>query len=160
MEYLDFLQVSHDYAYMTVCMHASTIWSILQPTEQTRASTTPLVKQLLKGVFRKNQPTRVWAETWEVKKVLDLLHAWRNLSVLNYTHLSLKTVMIETLTTVMRPSDQNLLWITPKAMLIPSEANKIIHSQNQSQRGLKWEALCPPERMGLAVAVSNGTIES
>ena len=32
MEYLDYLQVTHDYAYTTLCMHASAFYNILQPT--------------------------------------------------------------------------------------------------------------------------------
>ena len=59
VDYLVDLQVTHDYAYITLCMHASTICRILQPTEQTRASTVPLVKQLLKEVFRKKPLARV-----------------------------------------------------------------------------------------------------
>ena len=53
VEYLDYLQVTHDYAYMTLCMHASAIYSILQPIEQTRASRVPWVKQLLKWGVQK-----------------------------------------------------------------------------------------------------------
>ena len=79
VEYLDHLQVSHDYAYTTLCMHVSAICSILQSTEQTRASTAPLVKQLLMGSFKKKWPWTVWADTWDVKKVLHLLHAWESL---------------------------------------------------------------------------------
>ena len=41
--YLGHHEVTHHYAYTTLCMHASAICSILQPTEQTRASTAPLV---------------------------------------------------------------------------------------------------------------------
>ena len=52
----------------------------------------PQVKYLLQGVFRKNPPARVWSDTWDVKKILDLLHAWRKSSVINYTCLTLKTV--------------------------------------------------------------------
>ena len=63
VEYLDFLQVTHSYAYMTLCMHASAICSILQPAEQIRVSMAPLVKQLLKGVFGRNPPSTVWAAT-------------------------------------------------------------------------------------------------
>ena len=55
------------------CMSVLSV-SILQPTEQTRASMASLVKQLLKGVFRKEPPARVWADTWDMKKVLNLLH--------------------------------------------------------------------------------------
>ena len=60
VEYLDYLQLTHDYAYMTLCMHAMTlcihasaIYSILQPTEQTGTLTAPLVQQLLKGGVQK-----------------------------------------------------------------------------------------------------------
>ena len=88
VEYLDHLQVTHDYAYTTLSMHVSVMCSILQPTEQIRASTAPLVNQLFKGEFRKKPPARVWADTWDVKKVLDLLHAWGEPSVLNYRHLN------------------------------------------------------------------------
>ena len=65
VEYLDYLQVTHDYAYMTLCMPASAICRILQPTGQTRVSMAPLVEQLLKGVFRKKTPARVLADTWD-----------------------------------------------------------------------------------------------
>ena len=60
-EYLEFLKVSHDYAYMTLYIHASAIYSSLQPTELTRASMASLVKQLLKGAIGKNPPARVQA---------------------------------------------------------------------------------------------------
>ena len=94
VEYLHHLQVTHDYAYTTLGMNASAICSILQLTKQTRASTSPLFKQLLKGMFRKKPPSRVLANTWDTKKVLDLLHAWGKPSVMNYTCLTLKTVVI------------------------------------------------------------------
>ena len=48
-------------------MHASAICSIVKATEEMRASKMPIVKQLLKEVFRKNPPSRIWAETWNVK---------------------------------------------------------------------------------------------
>ena len=44
VEYLDFLQVTHDYAYKMLCMHASTICSILQPTECMRDSTAHMAR--------------------------------------------------------------------------------------------------------------------
>ena len=59
VEYLDHLQVTHDYAFMTLCIHASAICSIFQPTEQTRASTAPLVKQLPQGVLRMKPTARI-----------------------------------------------------------------------------------------------------
>ena len=77
-EYFDLLQVTYVYAYTNLCIHACGIYSILQPTEQIRPLMAPLVKQLLKDVFRKNPPARVCADTWDVKKVLDQLHAWGN----------------------------------------------------------------------------------
>ena len=117
VEYLDYLQVTHDYAYTTLCMHASAICSIVQPTEHTKTSTAPLVKYLIGEVFRK-KPARVWADTWDVRKVLDLLHVWGKPLVLIYMCLTLKTVMILALATVKRPSDLNLLRITPVAMEI------------------------------------------
>ena len=83
VEYLNYLQVTHDYAYTTLCMHASAICSILQPTEQTSVLIAPLIEWLLKGVFREKPPARVWADTWDAKKVLDLLHAQRRPLVLN-----------------------------------------------------------------------------
>ena len=110
VEYLDYLQVTHDYAYMTPSMHASAICRILQPTEQKRVSIAPLVK-LFKRVFKKKPPTRVWADTWDVKKVIDLLHAWGKSLVLNYTHLTLKTVMSLARPWFKRLSDLNLLRI-------------------------------------------------
>ena len=106
----------------TLCMYASAICSIHQATEQTRASTTLLVKQLLKGVFRKKPLARVQADTWDVIKVLDLLHAWGKPAVLNNTCLQLKAVMILALATVKRLSDLNLLRITPGAMQISEDS--------------------------------------
>ena len=47
-----------------------------------------------KGFLRKNQSPRAWAKTWNVKKVIELLHPWINLSALNNTRMMLKTVMI------------------------------------------------------------------
>ena len=38
-----------------------------------RASMALIVKKLLKGVFRKNPPSIVWAEIWDVKNVIDFL---------------------------------------------------------------------------------------
>ena len=110
--------MTHGYVYITVCMYASVICSILQPAEQTKASTAPLVKHIPRGVFRKKPPANVWADTWHVTKVLNLLHVWGNPSVLNYTCLTLKTVMILALATVKMPSDLNLLRITLGVMQI------------------------------------------
>ena len=84
-----------------MCMHASATCSILQPTEQIRASTAPLVKQLLEGCSERSHQPEFWGDTWDIKKVLD--------SVLNYTCIPLKTVMILALTTVIRyePSENH-----------------------------------------------------
>ena len=103
-------------------MHASAICSILQPTEQIRASMASLGKQFFKGVFRENLPARVWADTWDVKKILDLLPAWVKSSALNYTCLTLMTIMILALAKVKRPSALNLLRVTPKAMQITEDS--------------------------------------
>ena len=81
----------------------------------------PLIKQLFKGVFQKKPPARFWADTWNVKKVLDLLHAWGKPLVLHYICLTLKTVMILTLAMVKRTSVLNLLRITLKAMQIAED---------------------------------------
>ena len=94
------------------------ICSIFQPTKQLRASTAPIARQLLKEVLRKNPPARVMAETWDVKKVIDLLHAWGKSLTMNDTCLTLKTVMIISLATVKMPSDPNMLRITPKALQV------------------------------------------
>ena len=64
-------------------------------------------------MFRKKPPVRVWADNWDVKKVFDLLHVWGKPLVLNYTCLALETLMILALSTDKRPSDLNLLRITP-----------------------------------------------
>ena len=92
-------------------MHANVIQNILQPTEQTLASK---VKQLLKGLFRKKLPVRVWAGTSGCEGGPRPTAC--KPSVLNYTHLSLNKVMILALTTVKRLSDTNLLKITQGAM--------------------------------------------
>ena len=118
VEYLNQLQVNHDYDYITLCMHVSAICSILQPTQQTRASTAPLLRQLLKKMFRKKSPVRVCADTSDVMKFLDLLQALEKPSALNYSHLTLKIFVTLALATVKRPSDLNLSKITPKAMQI------------------------------------------
>ena len=81
-----------------------------------------LVKQFLKGVYRKNQPDKIWTDIWVVKKVLDLIHAGGKLSTLNYACLTLKTVMTLASATVKRPSDLNLLKTTPKAMQITEDS--------------------------------------
>ena len=54
-------------------MYASAICSILQPTDQMRPSTAPLVRKLLLGVFTKNPSARGLVETWGVKNVIDFL---------------------------------------------------------------------------------------
>ena len=122
MEYSYFLQINHDYSYRMLSMHASAIYSICQPTQQTMASSAPFVQQLLKGVFRRDPPTRVWAETWDVKKVIDLLHSWGKLAVQNYTRLILKMVMILILDTVKKPSDLNLPRITHRVMQVTADS--------------------------------------
>ena len=58
VEYLDFLQVNHDYCYGMLNMHASVIRNILQPTEQTMASSVPIFWHCCKWVFRRNPPAR------------------------------------------------------------------------------------------------------
>ena len=90
VEYLDHLQVTHNCAYTTL-MYAWQCHPVAHSSLQnkTRASTAPLVKQLLKGVFRKKliRKSLGW-HPWNVKKVLDPLHAWGKPSVLNFTHLN------------------------------------------------------------------------
>ena len=78
----------------------------------------PWSNSFVRGVLRKKPPARVWADTWDVKKVLDLLHARGNPLVLNYTCLTLKTVMILALATDKRPSNLNILRITLGAMQV------------------------------------------
>ena len=73
VNYLNFLQITKDYAYRTLFMHPSAICSIFQPTKEMKASTAPLIRQLLKGVFRKNPSAKIWAEVWNLKKIIDLL---------------------------------------------------------------------------------------
>ena len=102
------------------------------------------------------QSARVLADTWNEKKVLDLLHAWGKPSALNYTCLTLKTVMILALATVKRPSDLNLLRITSKAMEIIEDSvtfQPVLSTKNSrpnhpygSTVTLRWvedEYLCP-----------------
>ena len=117
----DFLQINHGYSYCILGMSISAICSILQPTEQAGASSASIVWQLLKGVFRRNPPARVWAEIWDVKKVIYLLHSWGKPGTLNYTNLTLKMVMIMALTTVKGTLDLNLLRITPRAMQVSAD---------------------------------------
>ena len=54
IEYLYVLLVSDDYAYKVLYMHASTAHSILQLVEQKGDLMIPIVRQLLKGLFRYN----------------------------------------------------------------------------------------------------------
>ena len=81
-----------------------------------------MVKQLLKGLFRKKPPARVQADIWDVKRGLYLLCDWGKPLVLNCTHLTLKTVMILALATVKRPLDLNPLRITTGAMQISEDS--------------------------------------
>ena len=55
-------------------------------------------------------------------KVLDLLYTLEKLLALNYTYLTLKTVMILALATVKRPSDLNLIRRTPKVVQITEDS--------------------------------------
>ena len=116
VEYLDFLHANYGYSFKTLSIHASVLCSILQPIEQTRASTAAIVKQLLKDVFRKNPPPRVWAETWDIKTVIDLLYSLEKPSALNYTRLTAKLAMILAWAMVKRLSDILWLRITQQAM--------------------------------------------
>ena len=50
------------------------VYSSLQSREQTRVSTASLVRQLLKGVFKKNLPTRVTIASW-LKETLTLANS-------------------------------------------------------------------------------------
>ena len=84
VDYMDFLQINHEYSFRMLSMYASAISSILWPTEQTRTSAVSIVQQLLKGLFRMNPPTMVWTESWVFKKVIDLLHPLGKPAVLNY----------------------------------------------------------------------------
>ena len=99
-EYLDFFQLNHDYSYRMCSIHANVICSTLHSTEQTRASLAPIIWQILIGVFRRNPPAGVWTDTQDVKKVTDLLQSWDRPVALNYTRLTLKTVMVLALTIV------------------------------------------------------------
>ena len=118
--YLDFLQVNHNYYYRMLSMHASALCYRLQPTEQTFASSGPIVWQLLKVKAYSGGPLQ--AESLDVKKTIDLLHSWRKLAVLNYTRLTSKTVMILALAIVKWLSDLNLLKITPRAMQVIADS--------------------------------------
>ena len=73
VNYLNFWQVTHNYAYTMLCIHVSAICSIPQPTEQMRASTAPLVRQLLNGGSWKNLPVTGLTDSWDIRKVIDLL---------------------------------------------------------------------------------------
>ena len=56
-DYLDHLQVTHDYAYTTLCIHASTICSIFQPVEQQRPQQYPWSNRPLRRCSgRSHQP--------------------------------------------------------------------------------------------------------
>ena len=72
VRFLNFLLVNHDYGYRILSIHANVICSILEPTEQMSASTAPIIKWLLRGIFRKNPPPRVCSQTLDVKKAIDL----------------------------------------------------------------------------------------
>ena len=104
----------------------------------------------------KKPPASIWADTLDVKKVLDLLHAWGKPLVLNYTCLTLKTFMILALDTVKRPPDLNLLRITPGAMQILEDSitfQPLFGAKNASPNHpyspmitMRWEVdgcLCP-----------------
>ena len=126
MEYLNYPQVTHDCAYTTLYIHASAICSIFKPTEQARASAIPVVKQLLKGVFRKGHHPECGQHLGSEEVLRPT--AWLGKpSALNYTWLTLKTVMISTLVTVKRPSDLNLLKITPRTMQITEDSVTFSH---------------------------------
>ena len=94
VEYLDFLQISHDFSDRKLYIHASATCIILQPINQMRALTAPIEKLFLKGAFRKNTPSIVLAEIWDIKKLTDLLQSWVKPSALDYTCLTLKTLTI------------------------------------------------------------------
>ena len=111
MKYLEFLQVNYDSSYRMLSMHVSVVYTMLQPTEQTRVSSAPIVHQLFKEIFRRNPLTRVWAETWGIQKVNDFLHSWDKLAALSYTKLTLKIVMILALAIDERPLDLNLIHV-------------------------------------------------
>ena len=85
--------------------------------EQWRASTAPFVRQIFKGVFRKNPPAQVRTETWDVK-VIYFLQSWGKLLGLSYTWLILKVFQILTIAVVKKPSDLNLSKIISKAMQV------------------------------------------
>ena len=63
----------------------------------------------------------MWAETWNAKKVIDLLHSWGKPAALNYTRLTPRLVLVLVLATVKRPSDLTLLRITPGVMQVTAD---------------------------------------
>ena len=91
------------------------VCSILHPMEQVRAWTAPIVEQLHWGVLRKNPLTRIWAETRDMRKVIDLLHSVGKPSSLSLT---LIIVIILALAMVKRLSDLKLTKITPWDMQV------------------------------------------
>ena len=63
----------------------------------------------------------VWVETWDVKRVIDLLQPWCKPAALNYSRMTLKIAMVLALATVRRSLDWDLLRITPKAMQVTTD---------------------------------------
>ena len=70
--------------------------------------------KLVKVMLRKSLLARVWAETWDIKKVIDLFNFLGKLSALQYTSLMLKSVKILVLVMVKSLSDLTLLRMIPK----------------------------------------------
>ena len=103
-------------------MYARVFSSICQPTEQTRASSVPIICQPLKGIFRRNPSPRVWEETCNVMKVINLIQSWCKSAALYYTRVTLRMVMVLVLATVKRPPDLNLLRITPMSMWVTADS--------------------------------------
>ena len=101
LDYLGFL-FNKGLQYRSINCARSALSSTLKPIDGFQVGQHPLVSRLMKGVFNTRPPLPKVCPAWSVSKVLDWLRQWGPASSLDLKCLTLKTVMLLSLTTSKR----------------------------------------------------------
>ncbi len=146
----------HGLAWNTIGIYRSSICSILQPHKNRTCASSPIIKKLMKGFFKKRPPKRKKFTPWDVQKVLKKLASMGPPSDLDNKQLSWKTATLVALATGKRVADMSLMSISQAHMflgrdqiifnLLPgSKTDRPNHLSNQVTlyRNRKNPSLCP-----------------
>ncbi len=146
----------HGLAWNTIGIYRSSICSILQPHKTKTCASSPIIKKLMKGFFKKRPPQRKKFTPWDVQKVLKKLASMGSPKDLNLKQLSWKTATLVALATGKRVADMSLMSMSQAYMflgrdqivfnLLPGvKTDRPGHQSNQVTiyRNKKNPSLCP-----------------